>query len=496
MRLIAAGAALLLALLATLAVAAMGPSPVRAHALDESYQLPLPLWLYLWGAFAAVAASFVIVLAADRAGAATEPSRGTPLPLSLQHVASVVLKVVGLVGWFTAMVAGLFGLIHEFLPATIFWTLFWAGLPIVAVLIGNPWPSMSPFRTLYDLVTRLTRREPDLGMAYPSWAGRWPAVGVLLVVLIIELTVSGSGLGRSVGSLILAYTIFTLAGMAVFGPVAWLRNAEVFEVLLGWFGRLAPIGRVSRSARLCEGCGEACDPDDCVDCPECSIVARAGELQIVLRPPLSGMAAVKRAGWSDAVFIVLALAGVTYDGFEETGLWVDLNRSLEAALATVLDSRTILAISDPIGLIGIWLTFLAIFAAGAWATRHIGGIAAPLTRTVGGWAASLLPIAAGYSIAHYGTLLVQGVLTLPGLFAGRGAVEAELGWLPAGFVWYLSVAAIVIGHVAAVMLAHREGIRLGARRPTLAELPLVALMLGYTVVSLWIIAQPITLEAP
>ena len=486
---------LLIAAFVMLAVILMGPSPVSAHALNESYQLPVPLWLYLWGAFAAVAASFVIVLAADRAGSATESSRATPLPLGVGRVASFVLKVAGLVGWFAAMVTGLLGLVHEFLPATIFWTLFWAGLPVVAALIGNPWPSMSPFRTLYGLVTGLTRRELDLGVAYPGWARRWPAVGVLLVVLVIELTVPGSGFGRSVGLLMLAYTSLTLVGMAVFGPVAWLRNAEVFEVLLGWFGRLAPIGRESISAKLCDGCGEACDPAHCVDCPECSIVADPGELRPVLRTPLSGMAALNRAGWSDAAFIVLALAGVTYDGLQETALWLDLSRGIEAALAPALEPQVIFAVSDPIGLTGVWLTFLAIFAAGAWATRHVGGIDAPLTSTVGGWAASLLPIAAGYSIAHYGMLIVQGVLTLPGMFADPGAVEVILVWLPAGFVWYLSVAAIVIGHVAAVLLAHREGIRLGARRLTLAEVPLVALMLGYTVVSLWIIAQPITFEA-
>ena len=39
------------------------------------------------------------------------------------------------------------------------------------------------------------------------------------------------------------YTVLTLVGMILFGRVAWLRNAELFEVLLGWFGRIGPIGR-------------------------------------------------------------------------------------------------------------------------------------------------------------------------------------------------------------------------------------------------------------
>jgi len=52
----------------------------------------------------------------------------------------------------------------------------------------------------------------------------------------------------------------------------------------------------------------------------------------------------------------------------------------------------------------------------------------------------------------------------------------------------------VIGHIAAVVLAHRQALRDSATRPILAGLPIVMLMVGYTVLSLWIIAQPITVE--
>ena len=371
------------------------------------------------GAFAAVAASFVVVLAADRAPLRpVSPTTARLVPLSLSRAAGIVLRAIGLVAWLGAMLAGLFGLLHEFLPATILWTFGWAGVPIVAALIGNPWPALSPFRTVYDVVARLAGRQLDLGVPYPPRARRWPAVAVLLVLLIVELTVAGSELGRSVGALMLAYTVFIFAGMVVFGPVAWLRNAEVFEVLLGWFGRLAPVGRVSASAELCADCEERCDPANCADCPECLIVAEPGQLRTVLRAPLSGMAVVQRAGWSDAAFIVAALAGVTFDGLQETQVWLEMNRVLDAALLPVLPQATVFTVTGPLGLVGTWLTFLGVFAIAASVTRHLGGIDTPLDATVGGWAATLLPIAAGYGIAHYGTLLLQGALSLPAMFAG------------------------------------------------------------------------------
>ena len=93
--------------------------------------------------------------------------------------------------------------------------------------------------------------------------------------------------------------------------------------------------------------------------------------------------------------------------------------------------------------------------------------------------------------------MVQGIAWIPSLVADPSSTVAPpLDWMPISGVWYLSVGAIVIGHIAAVVLAHRRALRDSARRPILAGLPLVVLMIGYTVLSLWIIAQPITLEPP
>jgi hypothetical protein len=63
----------------------------------------------------------------------------------------------------------------------------------------------------------------------------------------------------------------------------------------------------------------------------------------------------------------------------------------------------------------------------------------------------------------------------------------------ARFVWYLSVTVIVAGHVAALYLSHRLSLReFPDRRDAVrSQWPMLALMVGYTMLSLWIIAQPI-----
>jgi hypothetical protein len=60
-------------------------------------------------------------------------------------------------------------------------------------------------------------------------------------------------------------------------------------------------------------------------------------------------------------------------------------------------------------------------------------------------------------------------------------------------VWFLSIAAIVIGHVVAVYVAHVYAMRVfpTVKDAIRSQYPMMALMVGYTMVSLWIVAQPI-----
>ena len=60
-------------------------------------------------------------------------------------------------------------------------------------------------------------------------------------------------------------------------------------------------------------------------------------------------------------------------------------------------------------------------------------------------------------------------------------------------LWYVQIVVIVAAHVVAVVLAHRH---LGRTATTVAlarrsEWPWLAAMVGYTMLSLWLLAQPI-----
>jgi ABC-type tungstate transport system substrate-binding protein len=121
---------------------------------------------------------------------------------------------------------------------------------------------------------------------------------------------------------------------------------------------------------------------------------------------------------------------------------------------------------------------------------------------------SLIPIAVAYPLAHsLSYFLIQGQLMIrlasdPFGFGwnvfGTARYRPDIGIVGARFVWYMAVIAIVLGHIIAVYVAHAIALR-QFRQPRVAlrsQIPMLVLMVGYTVISLWILAQPIVETRP
>ena len=77
------------------------------------------------------------------------------------------------------------------------------------------------------------------------------------------------------------------------------------------------------------GCGDCelnCDTgnpdDDCVDCYACYERSDAARRQFNLRPWATGLVSIGRVSWQSCAFVVLTLAAVTFDGFQETTNWL------------------------------------------------------------------------------------------------------------------------------------------------------------------------------
>ena len=113
---------------------------------------------------------------------------------------------------------------------------------------------------------------------------------------------------------------------------------------------------------------------------------------------------------------------------------------------------------------------------------------------------SLVPIALVYAVAHYFTLLlVQGQYALPLAsdpfgygwdVLGLADFQPNLAPLSPNAVWYVQVAALVVGHAAGLAIAHDRALRVLSVKDALrSQYAMLVLMVAYTVGGLWLLSQ-------
>lgn len=286
------------------------------------------------------------------------------------------------------------------------------------------------------------------------------------------------------------YSAITWAGMMLFGKEIWLRRGEAFSVFFGLLGRFAPTEVRVTDLTLCEDCGSRCRAveGECVDCYECFARAAPKDRELNLRVPSVGLARPEPVPSGGVFFVVFVLAGVAYDGLQETAPWVQLVR--------------LTPVTETSGLFLLPLIFFAAYLGFVKLSQIMGGGTGGLRRFAAAYVYSLVPIAVVYQVAHYFTyLLIQGqsIISLASdpfgwgwdLF-GTADYRVNPNVVGADTVWYFQVAVIVVGHVIAVYLAHLVALRLleNRRKALYSQLPMLVLMVFYTVFSLWILSQP------
>jgi hypothetical protein len=189
----------------------------------------------------------------------------------------------------------------------------------------------------------------------------------------------------------------------------------------------------------------------------------------------------------------------------ETPLYQQLAGSAQDSRLLFELSELGLPESDVVATVGLALfplLFVAVYSLTAWTMARLTG--APDVRDVAcAFVLSLVPIAVAYHLAHYFSLLVtagQFIIPLASDPFGFGwnlfstaKYKVDLGILSPYVFWYSAVVLIVAGHAIAVCVAHLEAWRFfGNRRDALlSQVPLLVLMVTYTMLSLWILAQPI-----
>ncbi len=494
---------------------ALAASPVYAHAFGEKYSLPLPLNLFMIAAASAVAASFVVIgLFVNKQpgefrypthNLLTVPALGAVLR---SRIFTCVFKLLGVAVFLLLIATSLFGVNKpvENLSPTFVWIIWWVGMGYICALLGNFWMLVNPWRTMFEWIEGFVGGdgEEDEGLIdYPESLGVWPAVILFFIFAWLENVYNGAQAPFKLGLFILVYSAITWAGMLVFGKHVWLRSGEAFSVLFGLFARFSPTEISTSGDDLCDACVDcAGETESCVDCLECFQQATSEERQFNLRPFAVGLATRGIVSASMAVFVILTLATVTFDGISETSAWLNVQDVLHPVISP-LPVDTFGTI-DTLGLLFIPVLFLTVYLGFSWVLRLFEGTTdSPVFDIAKVFVLSLVPIALAYNMAHFISYLAisgQGIIPLlsdPFGFGwdliGTAGYRINVNIITVGFVWWVSIVAIVLGHILSVYIAHIISLR---RMPTSAlavksQYPMLALMIVYTATSLWIIAQPI-----
>ena len=426
---------------------------VLAHGIGGRSDLPLPLWLFAYGAGTALLISFVALRVLWPRPRLDTAAAGRPAP----EWASVVANGVGVAGRFLGV--ALFALVLaaaaigpdsaavNLAPVAVY-VVFWVGLALVSAVVGDVWRVLSPWDTIAALAARLRGDRPERPVEPLEGATHWPAAAGLFAFVWLELCYHEPASPPVLTVALTAYAVVMLAGAARWGR-AWLRTGDGFGV---WFGLLATMAPLYRD-----------DP---------------GRLR--RRVPFTGRASVTpRAGTAAVVLVVLG--STAFDGLTRSSFWADVVAARSGWEATLVST---------VGL--VWTTgIVALIYTGAMRVaarltdREPGSLVAPFLH-------SLIPIALAYTVAHYISLFV---------FEGQQAIALVsdpfgLGWdlfgtinrgidfraVSTTTIAFVQAGAIVIGHVAGVVVAHDRAVgmfdRVEANR---SQEPLLAVMVTYTV---------------
>jgi hypothetical protein len=465
------------ALVVALALSLTAPETAAAHGLGGIRDLPVPGWLFL------IAGSVVLVVSFGALGLLwKEPKlvegNGRPLPGLLQLIVlspltRFALQAIGLLVFVVVWSAAAFGTTRASsnLAPTFVYVIFWVGMAVLVVLVGNVWSALNPWRATADLAAWAARRlgiRRQVG-TYPAWLGIWPAGLLLLAFVVLELVYDDPANPRSLALAILVYSIATWSGMLAFGREAWTQNGDGFSVYFGYLSRISLFG----------------------------LRKRDGRREAIVRQPLSALAFVEKRPGAVA-FLAIMLGSVAFDGFSQSTWW---------RLQWIYDLK--LSISDPdtadlaatlVNLGGLALAVLFVALVYTLAVRAAERVIGGGVSLTGIFVSSLIPIAFVYALSHYFSfLVVQSQFAVPlasdpwgkgwDLF-GTDSFEPRLDVLSPNAIWYVQVTALVLGHVAGLAVAHDRAVAQSpsARVALRTQYAMLALMVLYTVGGMWLLS--------
>ncbi len=450
------------------------PATAEAHG-GPIQRTPLPLdpIIFAWGAAAVLVVSFAALALIwpqprlENPGWKAIPGVGRVLG---SRVMEAFWGLVGVVLLGTLIVAGYIGpdSASDNLVPTFVMITFWVGMVFLSIFFGDVFKAVNPWRAIGRATGAVVGRRAGARRSYPEWLGRWPAVAGLLMFVWIELVGAWADFPVTLTNAIVGYTVVTLIAQSVWGVETWTRRGEAFSVYYNLLSRISPFE------------------------------TRNGVVGV--RPPLGGLPKLDTPPGTVA-FVMVMIGTVTFDGISQGSLWASIGPALQDVFTAVGATEDAgIKLAETVGLVASVLIIAGFYALGIEGARSVGGgfDAAYLRRV---FVHSLVPIGAVYAIAHYLTYLalegqaIQYLASDPfgqgwDIF-GRATAAIDFSLLTDNTTWWIQMPFVVLGHVAALILAHdRALVTYGqAKQAVRSQYWMLTIMIGFTMLALWLLYQ-------
>lgn len=430
-------------------------TPAAAHNVSGG-SLPAPPWLLGYiGAFAVLSTAAALRASwptarlsvaigddpLDPSGDPTTVARSTVRRWLAAAGHAVGLVLLGLVLF--ASVEGPDSAAANIAPVAVF-VVWWVGLPLLSLVVGDVMRAINPFVPIVALGERLLGRTTDTAdttdttdtadTAGRAQAPAWTAAAFLWMFSWFFLAYHRPGSPRAVAVLLVAYTVAAVAGGLRWGR-GWLRTGDAFA------------GLSEAAAHLTRPRGEG-------------------------RPP--GLLAL----------VVVWLGATAFDGVASTAFWVDVVGTAQGWGGTLINTIGFIWITAVVGAVVLVALRLAVDRDEA---ADDGALVARLLGV------ALVPVAVGWFLAHDLTFLLfegQNFLALLSDPLGRGwdllgTIDSTIDYtiVRDGWVRWVQLAALLLGHTVAVVLAHDTALRLRSRRRSMRITWTVAGMSAVSVVA-------------
>ncbi len=426
---------------------------IVAHGIGGRSDLPVPVEFFVVGAGVVLVASFVLLAALWPNPRWQEPPAGRTIRAGWLGPVRWLLAALGLVGMAAVIAGGVFGEDSRTNAAPVLvWVYFFLAIPFSSAIVGDVWRDINPWRTIAKTAEIGVEERPGVLVRW----GVWPATVAFVAFTWLELVADDSARPRTLAIAAIVYTLYVLGLVRYAGRETGMASGEAFTVYSSTLARISPLGR-----------NENGDP------------VWRGWLRALPGMPVQP---------GTVVFVVALIGTVTYDGMSATPWWRDLVGSLatEQWFGTLALVGTIAAVGA-----GYWVA--------SWSAARLSGEAVAAADVARSFAHTLVPIALAYAFAHYFTLVIfEGQLLISAVSdpLGKGwdlfgtADHRTNFWLSANGTWYVQVAAIVGGHVAAVVLAHDRALAVfPPSRALKTQYAMLGLMVGLTMLGLVLLAS-------